>query len=147
MSEMTQARASSPFSRATLLRIALWIALVTAAGQTGIRLAGKYLAGRPLNYGIRMVWMTPLAEVVLFLSLALLLLLASGVLPKLRRPGAALAVLLFPASLSALLFVPRLHTWAQMIAAMSSAGSIKSPPGKTDSRMKIGSVGRPSLIL
>ena len=36
---------------------------------------------------------------------------------------------------------------AQIVAAISSAGSISSPPGNTDSKMKMGFVGSPRLIL
>ncbi|HSA55937.1 MAG TPA: sulfatase [Gemmatimonadaceae bacterium] len=112
---------SAPF----MIRAAIWLGLVTAAGEAAIRLGGKLFAGQPLNYGIRMLWMTPVAEVVLFLAIAAALLVATRVVRRVAaRPvpaGLVIGILLFPAWLSALLFVPRIHLWAQLLAAAGLA--------------------------
>ena len=112
---------SAPF----VIRAAIWLGLITAAGEAAIRLGGKFFLGQPLNYGIRMLWMTPVAEVALFLAVSGALIVVMRLVRRVAaRPvpaGLVIGILIFPAWLSALLFVPRVHLWAQLLAAAGLA--------------------------
>ncbi|MGE0352466.1 MAG: sulfatase [Gemmatimonadales bacterium] len=72
----------------TVLLLAVWFGLVTGLGEGGLLLVRKFLLHRFLFAPLDAVWMAPITDVVLFVGVGLLLLLARFLLPRrLPLPG------------------------------------------------------------
>ena len=113
---------TSPRYRASdALRIATWLGLATAWGETAARYARSVLLDWPLDDSYHLWWRTPLAEVLLFLFVAGLVLLIARLVPILQRRQPLVAILFFPAALTLLLFAERLHYAARLLLAAGLA--------------------------
>lgn len=107
-------------SAGTLLRYAVGLALLTGLMQNGARVAALSL-GHHWDHGIHAWWMAPLGDLILFASLALLVLLVGGAVPSVRRPILVFPVMLFPAFLTPLMLVPRVHFVTKLLLAAGLA--------------------------
>ena len=108
----------SRLSAASVFRVAGVAALATAAAENAGRVLASRFAGRPLQYGVEMVWMTPASDALLFVAFVGVAVLAGRVSPSRWRSHVVLAIILFPAWLSVALFIPRIHLGAQVILAL-----------------------------
>lgn len=104
-----------------VVRLAVWLGLLTAAGELAARAAGKFWANRPFSYTYQMVWMTPLADVILVMLFGALVWVLLRVAPRWRQPVVVAGALSFPLWLTAATYAPRVHLWAQAIVAVGLA--------------------------
>jgi len=104
-----------------LVLIAAWFGLATGFGEVlslGVR---KFGFDRMLFLGRDIVWMAPLADLILFLALGLGLSIAGRLWPRLVSIRLAVGVLAFVGFLSLTLTYPRLHRVAQLVLATGLA--------------------------
>jgi arylsulfatase A-like enzyme len=81
--------------RLNVLRLALWFGLLTGIGEVILLAIRKYALDRFLFVSMDSVWMTPLANAMLFLAAGAVLLVIRPLLP--RRLAASLPVMVFTA--------------------------------------------------
>jgi hypothetical protein len=99
------------------LFLGVWFGLLT--GFTEVVLLGikKFYLSQFIKFGPDVVWMTPLANAVLFLVPACLLMLLAWRWPKLNSLQVALLVFSFLGFLSLLLMYYPLHLYAKVLLA------------------------------
>jgi arylsulfatase A-like enzyme len=73
-----------------VLRLALWFGLITGIGEVTLLAIRKYALHRFLFVSMDSVWMTPLADVLLFLVVALLLIVVRAIVPARVAPSPVL---------------------------------------------------------
>jgi len=104
-----------------LVLIAAWLGLVTGFGEVlslGLR---KLAFDRMLFLGPHIVWMTPLADLILFVALGLALAFAAWRWSRVVTIRTAVGVLTFVGFLSLTLIYPRLHRIAQLVLSAGLA--------------------------
>ena len=118
---------------AELLLFAVWFGLFTGLGQVALRAALVFLRDHMSFFSPRtawvffrpdLLWMAPLADVVLFVSLVLILLLTARRWPRLASPHVATAMFIFLTSSVVLLMNGRLHIVAVLLLAAGLAAQI-----------------------
>jgi arylsulfatase A-like enzyme len=103
------------------LALVTLVGLLTAWGENALRVVAKVAFGQPMNYDIPMWWMTPAADVVLVVAVTGVAFVLTRWLPAAWRERTILAVPLFVAWFTALLYVPRVHIGAQAALAAGLA--------------------------
>lgn len=73
-----------------VLRLALWFGLLTGIGEVLLLAIRKYVLHRFLFVSMDSVWMTPLANVILFLAAGVLLIVLRAILPGKLKPSPVL---------------------------------------------------------
>jgi arylsulfatase A-like enzyme len=91
--------------------------LLTGAVEVAAHLVRKAVLNRILAFGNDFVWMTPLADLVIFLLAGLLFLLFSLLLPRLRTPRLVLGVFGTLAAFAPLLLAEQIHKAAVLVLA------------------------------
>lgn len=104
-----------------VLQLLLWFALVSGLVQVAAVLATRYLLGETLGMGPHLVWMIPLANVLLFLVPAILLVLATRRQDAVRARFAVIWVAAFLGFLNLTLSIPRFQQWASIVLAVGLA--------------------------
>lgn len=102
------------------LLIAAWFGLLAGWGET-LWLVHQYTRGHPVHMGRDFVWMVPLASLVLFAGVGLLLLLLNRRWPKFVSFWVITCTCAFLAYLSVLLLFERLSDWAAVVLAAGLA--------------------------
>ena len=98
-----------------------WFALVAALAELTARALNARVLHGVVFYGPATVWMTPVADLVIFSLAALLFGLFALVVRPLRQPRFFLAWLAFLTASVVTLQVPRLHPWAAIVLALGLA--------------------------
>jgi arylsulfatase A-like enzyme len=125
-----QARVKLNTRPAGLLLIAIWFGLLTGWGETLVVLIRK-LGGRAIQMGIEFLWLVPLANLLLFIMVGLILSLIAWRWPKLMSLRTATFIFAFLALLSGLLLLfSRLDKWAVVLLATGLALQIARVVGK-----------------
>lgn len=117
----TRSHSGAQLTSSRILGLALWFGLVTGLGEVALRAVMKFGFGQMLRIPIQFVWMAPVAEVVLFTGAALLLLLASLVVPRLRSARMVVLQLSSMMFLAWLLLIPWLSIWAVVLLSAGLA--------------------------
>jgi arylsulfatase A-like enzyme len=100
--------------------MAVWFALLTGLAENGLR-AVKKLTRPAFVFDPALVWMSPLAEALLFLLVAALLVLLVRRRPRLVSLRNAVSTFAFLGFLSVILLVPQIHPLAGLILAAGLA--------------------------
>lgn len=101
-----------------ILLTALGFGLATGLIEVSVHLVRKLALGRILGFGMDFVWMTPLANVAVFVLLALLFLLAAIPIRKLRTPLVVYAFFATAMGFGPLLLADRIHKAAALVLAL-----------------------------
>ena len=101
-----------------LVPLTVWFALITAMTELLLRGIAKYGLHRYLYVGRDIVWMTPLADLLVFAVVALLLRLLAVRWPNLLGARGAVSVLAFIGSMSVLCLQPWMAWWAMWCLAI-----------------------------
>ena len=101
--------------------LAVAFGLLAGLAELVLLAVKKYGQGRIIHVSRDALWMIPLADIVLCLCAALLLLVLAWRLPSLRGPRTAVAFTAFPAMLTILLHYRPLHIAAKVILALGIA--------------------------
>lgn len=101
-----------------LMLLAAWAALLTGAAELAMRGVQKFAMHRYLYLSRDILWMTPLADVIIFGLVALLLGLGALALPRLASLRVAGGVFAFLAAFSILTLQPWMTWWAMIIIAL-----------------------------
>jgi arylsulfatase A-like enzyme len=110
----------------TLLLRAAWVGLVVGLLEVGILAARQLLFDEVIHAGRDFVWMTPLAEVLLFVVVGAVLAAASLVWRRVAAPAVIGFVFAFLGLLALVLFLPRLHVAVLVaLAAVLAAGAAR----------------------
>lgn len=104
-----------------ILGLALWFGIAAGLGEVVLRAVLKFGFGQMLRIPIQFVWMAPVANVLLFAGAALLLLICSLLLPRLRTARFVVLLLSFLMFLAWLLLIPRLSIWATLLLSAGLA--------------------------
>ena len=103
------------------LLLALWFGLITGLVEVLLLGIKKFYLGQVIKFGPDVIWMTPLADAVLFLIPACVLMLLAWRWPKLGSLQVALFVFSFLSFLSLLLMYYPLHLYAKLLLAAGLA--------------------------
>jgi hypothetical protein len=103
------------------LLLAVWFGLLTGLVEVALLCIRKFLFARILFLGPQFVWMTPVADVLLFIVPGLFLWFLAACWPRLVSFGFATFVFTFVGSLSLLLIYPRLNNYAVLLLAAGIA--------------------------
>jgi arylsulfatase A-like enzyme len=101
--------------------LALWLALGTSLLEMAIRVAIWQLTIRPLEFGIHIVWMAPLMNLIWFSLVAIPVALTIRLWPRRIGYGVVVGVLSFPALLSLLWLYAQVHWMAMAVLALGLA--------------------------
>ena len=108
-----------------VLLVGVWFGIATGLLELGGTLAAVKLVGRitydTLRTNWHYFWMTPLSNLVLFTGLALLLCLATALIPRLRTDRLVIAVYAYVASWTLISAIPSLHKTAEVVLALGLA--------------------------
>jgi arylsulfatase A-like enzyme len=110
-----------PTERLVARRLALlvaWVALATAAVELILRGVQKFVLGRIISVSRDVVWMAPIADLVLFGTAALVLALISLAAPRLGSLRSAITVFAFLAAFGVLTMQPWMTWWAMLALAL-----------------------------
>jgi arylsulfatase A-like enzyme len=103
---------------ANIWLLATWCALVAAGGELAMRATQKLVLHRYIYLSREIVWMTPLADVLLFLAVAALLSLIAFVVPRAGSLRVAASVFAALGALSILTMQPWMTWWAMLALAL-----------------------------
>jgi glucan phosphoethanolaminetransferase (alkaline phosphatase superfamily) len=92
-----------------VLMVAAWFGMLTGFCEVLLRGIARFLLHRYIHLGPSVVWMAPLADLLLFAALGLLLLLLARRWPRVASLPSVLFVFVFIGSISLLLLVAGLH--------------------------------------
>jgi len=106
------------WSLTTVLAVAVCFGMVSGGAEVTTHLFRRVVLNRILNFGDNFVWMTPLADVVIFLLLGAFLLLLALAVPRLRRPGMVMAVFGAFGAFAPLLIAEQIHRAAALLLAV-----------------------------
>ncbi|MGE0128722.1 MAG: sulfatase-like hydrolase/transferase [Blastocatellales bacterium] len=107
---------------AVLLLLAALFGVFTGLIESALLGVQKLISARALLLGPRVIWMVPVADLLLFAAVGLLALGVSWRLRGLRSARMAMIVFGFLASLSWLLIFPRIQWYASVLLAIGAAG-------------------------
>jgi arylsulfatase A-like enzyme len=105
----------------TVLVWALWLAVVLGLGQALLVMVVRELTGRLILVSPDVVWMAPLANAVVFVTAAAILLVFTSKMNERRRATIVLSGLLFLFLLGPVLMTPRLNPYASLLLAAGIA--------------------------
>jgi arylsulfatase A-like enzyme len=105
----------SPLAARPLLCLAAGAGLLTGIGTLAVQLAGRFVLGRVVSYHNQLVWTTPLANVLVFLVVGVVLLAMGVVWRRCRSADVVLAVLVALSAYTLSLLYPRLHFLAMLL--------------------------------
>jgi arylsulfatase A-like enzyme len=112
-----QATIDNRQSAIPVLRIGLWIGLLTGFAEVIIHGLRLFVFGEFLTLSHHAVWMIPLVDAILFSLIALGLALARKMWPERLSWVVAVGVLVFIAAMALLRMFPRIHTAASLLIA------------------------------
>ena len=108
-----------------VLLVGVWFGIATGLIELGGTLAAVKLAGRitydTLRTNWHYFWMTPLANLLVFSVLAVLLWIATAFIPRLRADRLVIAVYAFVAAWPLVAAIPSLHKTAEVVLALGIA--------------------------
>ena len=87
---------------------------------------GAFLQGTPWDHGPHVWWMAPIAELAIYVPLALCLVAAGKRYPAVLRVSNVVPIMIIPAVTAVMLLVPRLYLWAEFILALGVAARLRS---------------------
>jgi arylsulfatase A-like enzyme len=99
------------------LRLILWFALATALVQVSLWIVARYVVRRAVVFDLQVIWMAPVANLVVFGAAGLVLLGLGRWAPRLRGPAVWIGTFLGLACYTILLMVPRVHQLALLALA------------------------------
>jgi len=102
---------------ANTLTLSLWFGLITGLGEVALHGIKKFVLHKTLHLSPHVVWMAPLANVVLFGFVGVILLTLGRRWSKLRGLNLTSCVFSFLGFLSLLLMYPRFHYYAVLLLA------------------------------
>ena len=108
----------------TVLRLAATMGLLTAVGELAMRAVQKLVLHRYIYLSRDIVWLTPLADLFLFGTIAVVLVLLSLALPRAASFGVALRVFVMLGVMSILTMQPWMTWWAMLIVAAGVAAMV-----------------------
>lgn len=112
---------SGPIRARELLAVAVNLALIAAFGELALLAALKFGLDRKLHLGPSVVWMSPVAMLVLFMIPALILLLLSRIWSRLAQPVVVVTCFVFLMMLDLILVERILSLWALLFLSMGVA--------------------------
>jgi arylsulfatase A-like enzyme len=104
-----------------ILAVAASLALITAFGELTLLAALKFVLHRRLHLGPSVVWMTPIALLVIFAVPGLLFVVASRFWRRLADPGVVVTSLVFLMMLNWILVERIISIWALLILSVGVA--------------------------
>ena len=107
-----------------ILLTALGFGFTTGLIEVTIHLIRRYGMGRILAFGTDFIWMTPLADALVFLLIGLLLVLISLPIRKLRKPVVVYSVFGTAMIFGPMLLVEQIHKAAALVLALGFATAI-----------------------
>ncbi|MCI0434908.1 MAG: sulfatase [Gemmatimonadetes bacterium] len=117
----TESARGTSLEARTLLLVAGWAGLFTGLGEVALHAGKKYVLGDVLRISEQFVWMAPVADFVLFLLAAVLLLAAGLLWPRLRGARPVLFVFTFLCLLAWVLLPWRISAWAGLLLSAGIA--------------------------
>ncbi len=99
------------------LRLALWLGLLTGMAEITLQAIERFILHRLIFLGSDFGWMTPLADVAVFLAAGSILWLAQRAWPARVTPAVVLGVLATLGGWAVLLMYPPLHRGAALLLA------------------------------
>jgi arylsulfatase A-like enzyme len=119
---MTQEKKSIPSTTSIapgkLLLFAAWFALATGLGEISIRAVQKFFFRQWIYVSSQIVWMAPLADLVLFLLAGFILLLVARFWPGVASSKIVVFIFAFLSFSGPLLWFPQLHILAALLLAI-----------------------------
>ncbi len=107
---------------ARFLLLAIWFGLLSGLGEVSLLAGKKFLLHRYVHQGPQVVWMAPLADLLVFATLGFVLSLLARWWPRFVAPRIAALVFAFPGFLGPLLGSPfRLSKYAAVLLAAGLA--------------------------
>lgn len=103
---------------ANIWLLAAWCALLTAGGELAMRAAQKLVLHRYIYLSREIVWMTPLADLLLFLAVAAVLSLIALAAPRVGSLRGAASVFAALGAMSILTMQPWMTWWAMLALAL-----------------------------
>ena len=117
-------RGITPRALPSIVRLALWSALVAGIGELALRLVARRFLPEPVFINPASVWLGPLSALLVFTPVIIL----GWLVGRIRGPRAAwiaaVAVAAFVASLDVLMLIPRLHLVALVVLAAGVASQV-----------------------
>jgi arylsulfatase A-like enzyme len=104
--------------------MAAWFGLLVGLLEVAVMATQKLVFGKILHVARDFVWMTPAAELALFLLVGAVFAVASLRWPRLAAPRTAAFVLAMLGILGLFLFYPKLHVLAMLLLAAGAAAQI-----------------------
>ncbi|HWP48980.1 MAG TPA: sulfatase [Candidatus Limnocylindrales bacterium] len=101
-----------------LLLLAAWFALATGLGEISIRAVQKFFLHQRIYVSPQVVWMAPLADLVLFLLSGSILLLVARFWPRATSPKIVVFIFALLGFSGPLLWFPKLHILAALLLAI-----------------------------
>jgi arylsulfatase A-like enzyme len=98
-----------------LLLLAVWFGLVTGLAEVSIRAVQKFFLGQIIHLSPHVVWMAPLADLILFAITGVILYLGARCWPRLGSLYVSTFIFSFLGFLGPLLWAPRLHLYAALL--------------------------------
>jgi len=119
---------------AGLMLLAAWFGLVTGLGEVFIQNIMGFLANKQIDINQQSAWMTPVADLLIFTIIGLLLFLLARRLPKLISPRAVAFVFSFLGFLSLLFRISWLASYAALPLAAGLAVQVSRYIAARDSK-------------
>ena len=114
----------TPRALPSIVRLALWSALVAGIGELALRLVARRVLPEPVFINPASVWLGPLSALLVFTPVIVL----GWLVGRIRGPRAAwiaaVVVAAFVASLDVLMLIPRLHLVALVVLAAGVASQV-----------------------
>jgi arylsulfatase A-like enzyme len=121
LARLVTQRSGPSADHAPVLLLALWFGLATGLAEVGIITLKRAFFHAMVFVGPDVVWMAPLADALMFLSVALVLAGLGSRWPRMASVPVTVAVFPFLAYASLLVMVPRLHRLAALLLAAGLA--------------------------
>jgi arylsulfatase A-like enzyme len=121
---MPESRAADPratLDSASVLGLCVWVGLLTGLMEVALRSVQSQVLGIRIWLSADLVWMAPLADVVIFAALGLVLTALHKLWPRVVSPTVLAAVLAFTAIVGPLLHLARIHQVASLLLAAGVA--------------------------
>lgn len=110
-----------PWKSTQILLFAAWFGLGTGLIEASMQAFRKFYLDRIIYMSRHFLWMTPLADLIFFLAVGILLYILALLLPKLVTKNVVLFLFAFLSVMSLYYFKPKISVWAAVLLAAGLA--------------------------